>query len=196
MEKINLVALFGLLAVGMYMGGQGYRYYGLALTPFLALGLIPILRFAGAKVQKPLSARVRPVLFAGLALVALPAAFLTSSNRYLFLTLRESTPQARFAAIMREEKTQDDVSLFCYAFPDGGFYLAADVIPAYRFFATSNVGLPEIGQEQARYLQERSAEFIVTRNRDETPEGYRLLDTQVFWSEGYDDEYRLFQRAN
>ncbi len=194
--KINLVALFGLLAAGIYMGGQGYRYYGLALTPFLALGLVPILRFADAKVQKPLSERLRPVLFAGLALVALVGAFLTSSNRYLFLTPRESTPQARFAAIMRQEKTEADVSLFCYAFPDGGFYLAADVIPAYRFFATSNVGLPEIGQEQARYLEERSAEFIVTRNRDETPEGYRLLDTEVFWSEGYNDEYRLFQRTN
>ena len=109
---------------------------------------------------------------------------------------REDTPQAAFAQIMRERKTEDSVSLLCYAFPDAGFYLAADVIPAYRFFATSNVGLPEIGQEQGRYLEERSAEFIVTRNRDETPEGYRLLDTQIFWSEGYDDEFRLFQRAN
>lgn len=195
-EKINLLALFGLLSVGVYMGGQGYRYYGLALTPFLALGLIPILHLFDLIVQKPLRTRMRTLLFAGITIVALGAAFLTSSNRYLFLTPRESTPQARFAATMREEKTQNEISLFCYAFPDAGFYLAADVIPAYRFFATSNVGLPEIGQEQARYLEERSAEFIITRNRDETPEGYRLLDTQIFWSEGYDDEFRLFQRAN
>ena len=123
-------------------------------------------------------------------------ALLISDNRYMLSIRREDTPQAHFAQVMRQQKKEQDITLLCYAMPDAGFYLAADVIPAYRFFATSNVGLPEIGQEQARYIQERSAEFIVTRNRDETPEGYRLLDTQVFWSEGYDDEYRLFQRAN
>ena len=195
-EKINLVLLFGLLAVGVYMGGQGYRYYGLALTPFLALGLVPILHLFDLAQKQPFGIRVRRMIFAALTVLSLGVAFLTTSNRYLFLTPREDTPQVRFAGIMREKKTEPDISLFCYAFPDGGFYLAADVIPAYRYFATSNVGLPEIGQEQARYLEDRSAEFIVTRNRDETPDGYLLLDTQVFWSEGYDDEYRLFQRAD
>lgn len=195
-EKINLVLLFGLLAVGVYMGGQGYRYYGLALTPFLALGFVPILHLFDLAQKQPFGIRVRRLIFAALTVLSLGVAFLTTSNRYLFLTPREDTPQVRFAGIMREKKTEPDISLFCYAFPDGGFYLAADVIPAYRYFATSNVGLPEIGQEQARYLEERSAEFIVTRNRDETPDGYLLLDTQVFWSEGYDDEYRLFQRAD
>jgi len=195
-EKINFVLLFGLLALGIYMGGQGYRYYGLALTPFLALGFIPILQFVDSNMKQPRNNRIRPMLYAGIAVLSLGAAFLTTSNRYLLLYPYEETPQARFASIMRERKTEPEISLFCFAFPDGGFYLAADMIPAYRYFATSNVGLPEIGREQARYLQERSAEFIITRNRGETQEGYRLLDTQVFWSEGYDDEYRLFQRAN
>lgn len=195
-EKINLLALAGLLAVGVYMGGQGYRYYGLALTPFLVLGFIPILRLFDDVPKKPFTRTVHLALFAGLTLLSLLAAWCTTSNRYLFGVSRENTPQARFAAIMREQKKEKEISLFCYAFPDGGFYLAANVIPAYRYFATSNVGLPAIGREQARYLDEKSAEFIITRNRDETPEGYRLLESQVFWSEGYDDEYRLYQRAD
>ncbi len=195
-EKINLVLLFGLLAVGVYMGGQAYRYYGLALAPFLVLGFIPILRLFEDMASEPIPKRASYALFTALALLSLGAAFLTSSNRYLLHTPREDTPQARFAARMRETKREPEISLFCYAFPDGGFYLAADVIPAYRYFATSNVGRPEIGREQARYLQEKSAEFVITRNRGETLEGYRLVESQVFWSEGYDDEYRMYQREN
>ena len=161
---------------------------------FLTLGFIPILRLFDDMATEPLAKKVRRALFLALALLSLGAAFLTSSNRYLLHTTREDTPQARFAARMRETKREPEISLFCYAFPDGGFYLAADVIPAYRYFATSNVGRPEIGREQSRYLQEKSAEFVITRNRDETLEGYRLVESQVFWSEGYDDEYRLYQR--
>lgn len=194
-EKINAVLLFGMLAAGVYMGGQGYRYYALALTPFLALGCIPILLLIDSIRKKPFGARRKPIAYAALSVLMLAAAFATTDNRYLLFFPRANTPQASFAAIMREKKKEPEISLFCYAFPDGGFYLAADLIPAYRYFATSNVGLSEIGREQARYIDEKSAEFIVTRNRDETPEGYRLLETQVFWSEGYDDEYRLFQRV-
>ena len=123
-------------------------------------------------------------------------ALFTSDNRYMLKIRREDTPQAAFAQIMRERKTEDRVSLLCLAFPDAGFYLAADVIPEYRFFATSNVVLDEIGQEQSRYVKERSAEFIVTRNRDEAYDGYTLIKTQTFWSEDYDDTFRLYQRAN
>jgi hypothetical protein len=195
-EKVNVILLFGLLAAGVYMGGQGYRYYGLALAPFMVLGLAPVLRWIEAKWKNPLGAAAKPIAYAALAVLMLAFAFGTTDNRYLLFYPREETPQASFAAVMREEKAEPEISLLCYAFPDGGFYLAANVIPAYRYFATSNVGLPEIGQAQAQYVAEKNAEFIITRNRDETPEGYRLLDTSVFWSEGYDDEYRLFQRAD
>lgn len=194
-EKINAVLLFGLLACGVYMGGQGYRYYGLVLTPFMALGIAPLLLLLDSRTTataiKPLLTRT---VFCVFSLVMLAFALFTSDNRYMLKIRREDTPQAAFAKTMRERGTEDGISLLCYAFPDAGFYLAADVIPEYRFFATSNVVLSEIGQEQSRYLAERSAEFIVTRNRDEAPEGYTLIKTQTFWSEDYDDIFRLFQR--
>ena len=196
-EKINLVLLFGVFACGVYMGGQGYRYYGLVLTPFMALGLVPIARLLEGKFEKLLEKPwLKRVLFGALSVMMLVFALFTSDNRYMLSIKREDTPQANFAKIMREQKTGDEISLFCYGFPDAGFYLAADVIPQYRFFATANVGLPEMGKEQARYVSERSAEFIVTRNRDEIPDGYKLIQTQTFWSEEYDDTFRLYQRAN
>lgn len=51
-EKINLVLLFGVFACGVYKGGQGYRYYGLVLTPFMALGLVPVARLLEGKFEK------------------------------------------------------------------------------------------------------------------------------------------------
>ena len=196
-EKINLVLLIGLFACGVYMGGQGYRYYGLVLTPFMALGLVPVARLL-EKEHVPSLAKpfIRGTLYAALSVVLLAFALFVSDNRYMLSIKREDTPQASFAQTMRERKTEDELSLFCYGFPDAGFYLAADVIPQYRFFATANVGLPEMGQEQARYVAERSAEFIVTRNRDDAPDGYNLIQTQTFWSEDYNDTFRLYQRAN
>ena len=196
-EKINLVLLFGLFACGVYMGGQGYRYYGLVLTPFMALGLVPVAHLLEGKPGQPLEKPfMRVTLYAALSVALLAFALFVSDNRYMLSIRREDTPQASFAQTMREKKTEDEISLFCYGFPDAGFYLAADVIPQYRFFATANVGLPEMGQEQARYVAERSAEFIVTRNRDDAPDGYNLIQTQTFWSEDYDDTFRLYQRAN
>ncbi|MEZ4626683.1 MAG: hypothetical protein R2912_00755 [Eubacteriales bacterium] len=47
-EKINVVLMAGLLACAIYIGGQGYRYYGLVLTPFMALGMVPIVRLWSA----------------------------------------------------------------------------------------------------------------------------------------------------
>jgi len=97
---------------------------------------------------------------------------------------------------MNERKTEDKISLFCYACPDAGFYLAADVIPAYRYFAKVNLDLPELKEAQLGYIAERSAEFLVTRNLEISPEGYTLIQTQTFWSEGQNDTFRLYQRVN
>ena len=46
------------------------------------------------------------------------------------------------------------------------------------------------------YLDEKSAEFVVTRNLEISPEGYQLIQDQTFWSEGQDDTFRLYQRVN
>jgi hypothetical protein len=97
---------------------------------------------------------------------------------------------------MQERKTEDTISLFCYGCPDAGFYLAVNEIPPYRFFARVNVALPELNEAQGRYLNEKSSEFVVTRNLEISPEGYELIESQTFWSEGQDDTFRLYQRVN
>jgi len=121
---------------------------------------------------------------------------LISDNRYMLSIPREDTPQVRFATTMRENKKEDEISLLCYGCPDAGFYLAANVIPQYRFFTRVNVPLPEMTEAMNRYLDDKSAEFVVTRNLEISPEGYELIQDQTFWSEGQDDTFRLYQRVN
>ena len=77
-----------------------------------------------------------------------------------------------------------------------GFYLAVNEIPPYRFFARVNVDLPELKESQSRYLTEKSAEFVVTRNLELTQDGYQLIETQEFWSEEQNDTFRLYQRVD
>jgi len=196
-EKINVILLFGLLACAIYVGGQGYRYYGLVLTPFMALGFAPLAQYLAAH-DRGLwdKTRLRRMLFGALTVLMLGFGLLISDNRYMLSIPREETPQARFAVIMNERKTTDEITLFCYGSPDAGFYLAADVIPPYRFFARVNVDLPELKEAQDGYIKERSAQFVVTRNRDEDIEGYTLIDTQSFWSEEQTDTFRLYQRVD
>jgi hypothetical protein len=196
-EKINVVLLAGLLACAIYMGGQGYRYYGLVLTPFMALGLIPIVRLLEKNEQLlPKKAGVRRALFAGLTILMIGFGLLISDNRYMLSIRRENTPQVRFAQIMRERKTEDEITLLCYGMPDAGFYLAADVIPQYRFFARVNVDLPGLKKTLQGYINDKSAEFLVTRNFETNPAGYELIESQTFWSEEQNDTFRLYQRVN
>ena len=196
-EKINVVLMVGLLACAIYMGGQGYRYYGLVLTPFMALGFVPVFRFFEKKELLGKSKSwVRRAAFGGFTVLMLAFALLISDNRYMLSIKREDTPQVHFATIMQEKKTEDEITLFCYECPDAGFYLAANIIPQYRFFARVNVDLPELKQAQSDYIAQKSAEFLVTRNLEISPEGYTLIQTQTFWSEEQNDTFRLYQRVN
>jgi hypothetical protein len=121
---------------------------------------------------------------------------LISDNRYMLSIRREETPQVRFAQIMREKKAQENITLLCYGMPDAGFYLAADIIPQYRFFARVNIDLPGLKETLSGYIAQKSAEFLVTRNWEIAPEGYELIESQTFWSEEQNDTYRLYQRVN
>ncbi len=196
-EKANLWCMCVLSAAGIYCGGQGYRYYGLALTCFMILGFVPLIRLWNTYIVDRLPKRgARAAAFAVLTAAAF-AISLTNDNSYLLLTERSETPQYRFAAMMDERKTEEPLSLFCYATLDGGFYYAADVIPEFRFFSKVNLPLDELKSEQERYIAERLAEFVVTRNRPLEAPGYALLATQPFPGEDNGIEtYRLYQREN
>lgn len=195
-EKINYWLLAAFLAAGIYCGGQGYRYYGLVLTPFMALGFVPLLRLWNKNAAPKLQKRaLKAGLYAALCAAAFACALLTTDNRYMLFTKREETPQYQFAEIIEQTDPQNADSLFCYGFPDSGFYLAAGVIPQYQFFATSNVAMTEMRTEQARYVNEKIPAFIITRNMELDAAGYELIGTAEFPYEEAERSYRLYYRT-
>ena len=97
---------------------------------------------------------------------------------------------------MQQKKTEQEVTLLCYAMPDAGLYLAVYEIPPYRFFARVNIDLPELKEAQRNYLSEKSEEFVVTRGMELKQDGYQLIETQDLWSEEQNDTFRLYQRVN
>jgi len=195
-EKINYWLLAAFLAAGVYCGGQGYRYYGLVLTPFMALGFVPLLRLWNERVAPKLRRRApKAALYAGLCVVTLALALLTTDNRYMLFAKKEDTPQYRFAETMAKVDSQCADSLFCYGFPDSGFYFAADVIPQYQFFATSNAAKEEVAAAQESYVSQKLPAFIVTRNKELTQSGYELIDSAEFRYEESIRTYRLYIRT-
>ncbi|MEG1523435.1 MAG: hypothetical protein RR224_07085 [Clostridia bacterium] len=196
-EKINLWLLAILMACGAFMGGQGYRYYGIPLAVFATLGFVPLLRLWNAHVAPRLaSKRWVWALPAALTALGVCAALLLSTNTYLLGIPKDETPQYCFANEMQTRKTEDSITLLCRAFPDSGFYLAADVIPTCRFFTSTNVPLQEVADEQVRFLNEKIPEFAITRDRKEPPaDGYALLDQASLFYEDDVSIYRLYQRT-
>lgn len=195
-EKINLILLCALLAAGIYCGGQGYRYYGLVLTPFMALGFVPLIRFWNKSCSDWFSTRaLKAGLYGALTISMLALTFITTDNRYMLLKDKKEMPQTQFAETLKASGESYD-SLFCYGFPDSGFYLAADVIPEFRFFATSNVALPDVKLEQARYVRENLPKFIVTRDNELETAAYRLIDSSEFRYEESERTYRLYERLD
>ncbi len=195
-EKINIWALILLLAAAMYMGGQNYRYYAVVFAAFAPLGVAVI----AAWLSRVLPARMRaalasPLLPGILTVLGIGVCLLFGGNTYLLGMPEADTPQYRFAARMEEEKTEETVTLLCRAFPDSGFYFAADVIPDCRYFTSNNVMLPEVAEEQVRRVEAGVPEFVVMRDRADPPGArYALLDTASLPYEQYVCTYYLYQR--
>ncbi len=196
-ERAFPAAAAALTAFGAFCGGQGYRYYGLVLAVFCALGCVPLGMLAGRFLRR-LDGRRWPPVFAGLlTAAALGFSLLFSSNVYMLLERRQDTPQYRFAEEMRALSGGAPVTLLCRACPDGGFYYAADALPTCRLFAATNIPVEGYGTVQEACIDSGAAEFVITRDCDiggDHP-NLTLVDTFSYYYEDYDRVYRLYQQA-
>lgn len=159
--EIGLIwATFASTALGVFIGGKSYVYYGLILAVYLAFGALPLclvmLRFARAKWMNGIISLCFAILAAGaLSLAVTP-------NKGDLLKPREQTMQYRFAAIINQTR---DATLLNYGFMDAGFYTACGIAPSVKYFHQTNVNLQEMYDEQARYVAEGLTDYVVTRGR-------------------------------
>jgi len=192
-EKLFIWATLALLALGVFIGGKSYLYYGLILAAFTPLILVPI-----SQLLDPLLSPRR--LVTALLAVAVPLGsgglcFAASPNTPDLLKPRSDTMQYRFAALINQTP---NATLLNYGFMDAGFYTAANITPSVKYFHQTNVHLQEMLDEQIRYIAEGVTDYVVTRGRQPASiaDHYDLIATDTtpdgFW---YDNVY-LYRRKD
>ena len=178
----SLWLMAGLGALGTFVGGKSYVYYGLVLAP----ACVPGLAAAGRWLSKRASVPRALVAAACAACVALCPLVSPNPRPAYGVSLgqsRESTMQYRVAAALPA-----DATLLNYGFMDAGFYTAAGLIPSVKYFHQTNVPLQEMKDEQLRYMRQGLCEYIVARGNEpdwlmESYDAVLSVQSPGFWYE-------------
>ncbi|WP_241654565.1 hypothetical protein [Sporolactobacillus shoreae] len=166
-EKWILFSITVGLLLGVYIGGREYVYYFLIVTPLTLFGLIAIGLFLQKSKQlmpyeKNKKGRWLVLLFFSMVTIYLCFGYNTNIQYSRFLE-KKIPVQKKFAAIIDRQKTP---TLLNYGFLDGGFYLAANIVPNVRYFEKQNIDhklYPENMNAQNQYIREGKTEFVVIR---------------------------------
>ncbi|MED4225019.1 hypothetical protein [Neobacillus cucumis] len=171
-QKWILFSTAVFLIFGVYFGGRDYIYYYLIITPFSLFGLISLGRLFqhSLKVQAETVNERNWFTAAVIALTAFVLCFGYNTNiRFSRLLYKDPLPQQTFARIMNQEPHP---TMLNYGALDGGFYLAANIVPNVRYFESQNIDYklyPENMDEQNRYIKEGKVQFVVVRLLSPTP---------------------------
>lgn len=194
--KISLILLIFIFTFGIYFGLVEYTYYPLPLFVFVIFAFIGIMRLIDLQEQE----KIRFILLLLIGLVIMGYTIWKSPNIYDKNQKRKDFAQFQFAEIIKKEEAP---TLLNYGFLDGGFYLAADILPNVKYFQMQN-GSPEKVQElidiQNSYIIDKKIQFIVTRdiigNRPIVPtmeDNYEVVKTIQQSFEDIEYVYRLWK---
>lgn len=163
-QRISLLLMFLIGALGVFIGGKSYPYYGLILAAFVPLGMIPLCLLADRCIQRlPKARRFLPALCCICCALCFALSYQLSPNvKTSFGQDKSTTMQYQFAAILSE---YENPTLLNYGFMDAGFYTASGITPDVKYFHQTNVPLEEMMQEQIRYIEGGVCDFIVTRGK-------------------------------
>lgn len=166
---------FAVLALGVFIGGKSYVYYGLILAAFLPFAALPVCLWA-EKLPR-LGKRAHLAALCGCAVLAAGLGLWLTPNRADFLRPRADTMQYRFAAIVNQTP---GATLLNYGFMDAGFYTACGIAPSVKYFHQTNMNLPEMYEEQARYIAQGLTDYVITRGKqpETITQRYSLIATE------------------
>ncbi|MCM1136907.1 MAG: hypothetical protein NC400_15205 [Clostridium sp.] len=202
-EKINLLAMAGLLFLGIYVGGSTLPYYSIPFMAFAPLGAVAAGRtvewtagrlFAGKmKIkEKALKGGFLAVAVAVIG-VSMAAAYGASMNSYFMAQDKDSYFLFKFRDIVKQEENPTLLNISCL---DAGLYTVADILPTCRFFQTNGIAFQEMFREQEQYVREGRTQFILAR--DDYPEfifeNYELAGQEPYEWENIEFTYFLFRR--
>lgn len=173
-DSAFLIVSFLFLFFTSFLGEFTWEYYTLPFTVFAVQGIGMLLCETRVNLRR---------FSCCLAVLPLVCFFMTENRERLGMK-REDTPQYAFAVIIRQS---EDSTLLNYGFLDGGFYLAADVIPNCRAFCRLAAPIPEMYEGQADALKQGQCEYIVAKEE---------LGSPLYQEVQRMDEYRLYRRKD
>ena len=193
---------FALAAGFIFTRPYGIYYYPYILCYGFGMGLIPLVKGIG-KIEKAAKERsdLINVLLSGILVVFYIVSIMLCKNMYLFLKPKDSLAQFRIAETINETP---DAKILTYSVMDEGFYTAAGLLPANRFFgAGKNLEdtYPAIHEEQDRLISEGYYDYIITSVFCEKEwDNYVLVREEIDPNVDYTGEailvgYRLYERA-
>ena len=196
-ESLVILLSGVLLYLSNYCGGVSAAHYQLSFAPYLPFGLLWLRRAAsekwGEKAGKLRAVLSRPgFLAAEIAVLCLFTLGVGRNRDYIRLE-KSDRPQYQFAAVTDQK---ENATMLNFAFLDGGFYFASDIVPNCYYFCRLNLPLDYMKKEQDRYVREGLVDFVVTKNAmlEQKVPGcpYRLVKSAKS-SEG--DRYSLYEKT-
>ena len=119
-----------------------------------------------------------------------------SPNSYYLSYTKDDVFLTRFARDIRED-TVTEHTLLNYNCLDCGLYTAADINPTCYWFQTQTLAIPDVFDEQHRYIREGKTGFVVCRDDypDFITDHYEMIDQfhQVMGDTQHD--YYLFRKV-
>ncbi|MDD6716061.1 MAG: hypothetical protein PUF49_06775 [Firmicutes bacterium] len=210
LQRLAVPVLFVFTFLGIYIGGAHLPYYAFPLTVFAVFGFLATGVPAEAVYKKlrrsrtdkkTTSALRRGAVATVLCCIAAAAlssliVYALSPNSYYLSYTKDDVFLTRFAKDIRED-TVTEHTLLNYNCLDCGLYTAADIDPTCYWFQTQTLAIPDVFDEQHRYIREGRTGFVVCRDDypDFITDHYEMMDRfhQVMGDTQHD--YYLFRKV-
>lgn len=174
--RLSVLVCFAFLIAGVYGGGSAYPYYFLIFAPFAPLGYMIALDMLKRRLPEWTKIQKKGTVYSVFLLVLLTGCFFLNQNTRSLGTRKQDLVQYQFAEIINQTP---GATLLNYGFLDGGFYIAADIVPKTKYFCKLNITVdryPEMMQEQNRYLKEKLVDYVVVEWADDKDRSKFKLD--------------------
>lgn len=138
-----------------YIGGRCYEYYSFVFSIYIPIAfcLVDLI------VKKYLIVIKKSVLLVVLLLCFLAQPL--SNNKETQTIDKNSYFLEPFAMLIRNEHNP---TLICYGIMDLGLYNYCDILPQYKYFCKTNIGIKEIDDMVKSYIKNSMVDFILTSN--------------------------------
>lgn len=167
-----------------------YVYYTFIIAAFAPFGLCMIMQ-GYTYMASAYSNNKAKVMALAVTICIVLFAFIYSSNSYLFFKDIETIPQYQLAQTINASENR---TLLNYGVLDVGLYTMTGTIPDTKYFCRFNVNLQEMIEEQERYIEQATDNYVVTRDWHLESPNYFLVDCAKGYFEGAERTYYLYER--